>query len=324
MRKIKIPRAHLFQGFKIALGATAAIILAELLDLQYAATAGIIAVLSIMGTKRETLRIAGGRVLAYLTALGIAYLCFTLIGYRLLAFGVYLFLFAAICGAARWTYAISLVSVLVSHFLSAGNMGVPMLVNETLIFLIGTVCGILSNLHLRADEDAMRTRMSAVDDAMRAALHALGDAPDGITEAQRLLPVLEKELTAAEALAVRNADNTLWGKPLYALRYVQMRSNQRKILKQMCVAMAKVRTCPVQHKAVCDLLKRVSDEYHMNNDVTDLLSALDEVLAYMRTQPLPAERPEFEARAVLYYVLLRLQDFLQLKAAFYAENGEAA
>ncbi len=324
MKKFRIPRAHLFQGFKIAIGATAAIILAEVLQLQYAATAGIIAVLSIMGTKRETLRIAGGRLMAYATALVIAWGCFSLLGFRLAAFGTYLFLFAAVCGAMGWTYAISLVSVLVSHFLAVGNMGLPMLVNETLIFLIGTMCGILANLHLHADEDAMRTRMSAVDDRMRAALNALANAPDGIKDAQRLLPELERELAAAEKLAVRNADNTLWGKPLYAIHYVQMRANQRKILSQMCTAMGKVHTCPVQHGSVCTLLRRVAEEYHMNNDVSDLLAALDETLRGMRTQALPADRGEFESRAVLYYVLLRLQDFLQLKAAFYAENGECA
>lgn len=321
MKKLKIPRAHLFQGFKIALGATAAIILAELLHLQYAATAGIIAVLSIMGTKRETLRIALGRLMAYGAALLIAWGCFSLLGYRLIAFAVYLCLFAALCGAAGWTYAIAMVSVLITHFMAAGNMALPMIVNETLLFAIGTLCGIAANLHLYPDEAAMRRHLTTVDELMRAALHALGRAPTGLADAKALLPALQRELTATESLAVRNADNTLWGKPLYALRYVQMRSNQRKVLSQMCAAMADVRTTPAQQETVGALFCRVAEEYRMNNDVSELLSALDAVISGMRTQPLPEDRAEFESRAVLYYVLLRLQDFLQLKAAFYAENG---
>lgn len=315
-----IKRAHLFQGLKIALGASAAIVLANLLGLQYSATAGIITVLSIMGTKGETLRIARGRLLAFLTALAIAFVCFTLLGFTWTAFTVYLFLFAVVCGAFKWMYATAMVSVLVSHFLSAGNMGLPMLANEALLFLIGTVCGILVNLHLRADDAAMQRQLTTVDELMRAALNALSRAPEGLSDAAALLPALSRELAAAEQLAANNADNTFGDAPLYPIRYVQMRANQRKILAQMHTAMQKIDALTPQHGAVCALLGRVAEEYHRDNDVSALLAALDEVLADMRTQALPVTREEFESRAVLYYVLLRLQDFLLLKRQFFAEN----
>lgn len=315
-----IKRIHLFQGLKIALGAAAAIVLANLLGLQYSATAGIITVLSIMGTKRETLRIARGRLLAFLSALAISAVCFALLGFTWTAFTVYLFLFAAMCGAFKWTYAIAMVSVLVSHFLSAGNMGLPMLLNEALLFLIGTGCGILVNLHLRADDRAMQRHLSTVDERMRAALNALSRAPEGLADADALLPALGCELTAAEQLAMDNADNTFGDAPLYPVRYVQMRVNQRKILAQMAAAMGKIDALTPQHGEVCALLARVAEEYHRDNDVSALLAALDAVLADMRAQALPVTRGEFESRAVLYYVLLRLQDFLLLKRQFFEEN----
>ena len=57
---MRFGREHVIMGVKVALGAAAAIGLAMLLGLEYASTAGIITVLSILGTKRETLRIARG------------------------------------------------------------------------------------------------------------------------------------------------------------------------------------------------------------------------------------------------------------------------
>lgn len=309
---MRFSRAHLIMGFKVALGAALAILLAELLHLQYSATAGIITVLSIMGTKRETLRIAGGRMMALASAFAIAAVCYGVMGFTLAAFAVYLFIFAVVCYTFGWTYAIAMISVLVTHFLSAKAMTWAMLGNELLLFVIGTGCGILVNLHLHADGKRMRGLLNAVDEQMKAALHALSRGED----AEPCLTVLQSQLTAAERMAVTNADNSFEPAPLCDIRYVQMRANQRKILAQIVAALGKLTACPPQYVQVMRLFARVADEYHMANDVSALLAALEDVLEDMRTQALPVTREEFESRAVLYYVLLRLQDFLMLKRQF--------
>lgn len=73
-----------------------AIAVASAIHLQFSATAGIIAILSLMGTKRETMKVALGRLMAYGAALLIAFVCFSLFGDGLLAFGIYL-LFSRRC-----------------------------------------------------------------------------------------------------------------------------------------------------------------------------------------------------------------------------------
>jgi len=318
---VKFRREHVIMGVKVALGAAAAIGLAMLLHLEYASTAGIITVLSIMGTKRETLRIARGRLLAVLCAAGIAFVCYRLLGFTLAGFAAYLFLFAVLCYTCRWTYALPMASVLMSHFLAAGNMGWPMLRNEALLFLIGTALGVMVNLHLRADEEAMTRHLRAVDELMRAAMYALSRMEAGVSEARLLLTALSRELTAAEQLAVDNADNTFGDAPLYPVRYVQLRLNQLKILRQIASALEDVNARTSQCEEVCGLIARVAGEYSRDNDVSALLEAAQAVLAQMRTQALPVSRDEFESRAVLYYVLLRVEDFLLLKRQFYEENA---
>ena len=90
-------KSQLIKSCKIAVAAFAAIALAGELGLKYSATAGIITVLSIQNTKKETLKSARNRGLAFLCALVLSALCFTLIGYHLWAFAVYLLLFSLIC-----------------------------------------------------------------------------------------------------------------------------------------------------------------------------------------------------------------------------------
>lgn len=319
---MRFRREHVIMGVKVALGAAAAIGLALLLRLEYAATAGIITVLSLMGTKRETLRIALGRLMALAAGTAIAFVCYSLLDYGLAGFTAYLFLFAVLCYACRWGYAVPMVSVLISHYMAAENMGLAMLANEALLFLIGTGIGIAVNLHLRADERAMQRHMTTVDELMRAAMHAVSRGPEGLAYASQVLEALKRELTMAEQLAVDNADNTFGDAPLYPVRYVQMRANQRKILSQITHAMADVQTETPQRGEVCALLARVAEEYSRENDVSALLAAVKDVLADMRTQELPRSREEFESRAVLYYVLLRTEDFLLLKRQFHEENTD--
>ncbi|MBR3763440.1 MAG: hypothetical protein IKK57_02680 [Clostridia bacterium] len=314
-----IRREHVVMGVKAALGASVSIGLAMLLHLQYAATAGVICILSLMGTKMETLRIARGRLLALATGTLMAAACYHALGFSLLGFTVYLFIFAVMCYACRWGYAVTLVSVLMSHFMAYGEMTVPLLANEGLLFLIGTGVGILVNLHLRPDEEKMRRHMQTVDEMMRAAMHAISRGAEGLPDARQVLDALKKELTQAERLAIDNADNTFGDAPLYPVRYVQMRANQRKILVQMLQTMERVDAATPQHGQVCTLLERVAEEYSRENDVSALLAAVQEVLESMRGQELPTARREFESRAVLYYVLLRTEDFLLLKRQFHEE-----
>lgn len=85
MKKSLLPK--LIRSLKITLGATLAMVLAGALGLQYFTTAGIITILSIQGTKLETLKTAGKRALAFICALALAGLCYGLLGYSVWALG---------------------------------------------------------------------------------------------------------------------------------------------------------------------------------------------------------------------------------------------
>ncbi len=66
------------------------------------------------------------------------------------------------------------------------------------------------------------------------------------------------------------------------------------------------------------LLKQIQQEYHRYNNVEGLLSQLQALLADMQTQDLPRSREEFEARAVLFYILKQLEELLEVKKRFCA------
>ncbi|MGN1020815.1 MAG: aromatic acid exporter family protein [Aristaeellaceae bacterium] len=321
-------RGYLLQGVKLAGGALAAMLLAGALSLRYSATAGIITLLSILGTKRETLTIAAGRLAAYLTALAVAAVSYRLLGFTVWGYAAYLLVFAVICCRMGWMYALAMVSVLMSHFLAEGTMAPAMLLNETLLFLVGCGCGILINLTLRADEMGMRALRGEVDGRMKSLLVLTGSLltdPDARVqrrqEAESELRQLNQALRRGTELAIANRDNRLLRSPVFDLRYVEMRAGQRDILAQILSAMDRAQTAPRQQQAVEGFFRKVAQEYSTDNDVAELLAELARLLGAMKTEPLPQSREEFESRALLYYALLRMEDFLEAKRRFARENS---
>lgn len=322
--------SKLTKSLKIALAAMLAIVLAEALGLQYPATAGIITILSIQGTKLETLKTAGKRALAFLCALVLAGLCYGLLGYSVWVFGIYLFVFVLLCLVMRWQEAIAMDSVLVSHFLSQGIF-FPLLGNEVLLFVVGTGFGILVNLHLRSRREQFTVASDQVDQQIRKVLGDMArwlaqeDKPVGTSSNSASCPVncgenyfdlLREALGQAEACAVANYGNAPFSRDTYELDYVRMRQQQAVILQAVYDNIRGITYLPRQASQVAGLLEQIRQEYHRYNNVEGLLGQLQALLADMQTQPLPRSREEFEARAVLFYILKQLEELLEVKRRF--------
>ena len=135
------------------------------------------------------------------------------------------------------------------------------------------------------------------------------------------MALLNRALTQAAEMALQNRNNRLLHSPVFDLKYVEMRARQRDILGQIIAAMDKAQTVPRQQQAVESFFRQVAQEYSTDNDVASLLRDLESLLAAMKDEPLPESREEFESRALLYYALLRMEDFLQAKRRFARENS---
>lgn len=124
--------------FKLVLATCLACVLAYFLDLSSAVSAGIIALLSLSDTRRSTIKLAKNRLFSTLLALSIGVLAFQLTGYHIWSFGLYLALYVPLAYRFGWEIGITPSSVLVSHLLVQESISPDLLVNELLLFLIGT------------------------------------------------------------------------------------------------------------------------------------------------------------------------------------------
>ena len=312
---------------KITVAAVLAILCAQALKLDFAVSAGIVAILSVQPTKKETLRTALARLLAFVLALVISITLFNLLGFTVPVFFLYLLIFILVCQWRKWISAMAMDSVLISHFLSFGKTGAAEIKNEVLLFVLGIGFGILVNLLLHKRTDYIEELKNQTDDKIKLALHRMAlriQNPDFADYDGTCFTSLNQSLFTAKKQAEENYNNQFSKKDTFDSHYLEMRENQTKVLYEMYKTARQLNTVPATATLLSDFLEKVSTEYHKDNDVKALLDELTLIHDKMKNIPLPQTRTEFEDRANLFTLMERLKEFLQIKRDFIISQNAPA
>ena len=248
-----INKATIFNTIKFTSAAILAIVIATALRLDYAVSAGIVAILSIQPTKRETVKTAIGRLLAFLCALLIAFVCYGLLGYTLWSFGIYLLLYIFVCQILGWYSSMAVNSVLVSHFLTAGIMDITTILNECGIFFIGVSIGLLANMHLRKNVDYIEELKESTDNQIRKILHRMSERilDSDISDYNGdCFLILWDSIRKAKNVAEENYNNQLGKGDVYDKEYIYMRESQCQVLYEMYKNVRHIHTTPITEKKI--------------------------------------------------------------------------
>lgn len=318
-------RINVMKIFKIAVGSCMAIIIATLLQLSNGVSAGIITLLSIQDTKKETILITSKRMAAFFLALIIAFFCFHLFGYYPTTVGIFLLIFVTVCSLLSLQDGISTNTVLVTHFFVAKSMDWFWIRNEFLILFIGSSIGVFMNLYIPSNLNMIHADQRKVEEEIQLILNKMSvilleqtKTIYDINYFYYLDELLETSLTRAYA----NMQNTLLNDTRYYIEYLDMRKNQCQILKRIYVDICRLDRVPRQTYIISDFIKQVSIGFHEYNNVKKLQSHLKDMKLFMKQEPLPVTRKEFENRAILHRIIYELEEFLLLKSEFVENLSE--
>lgn len=313
----------LINTIKLAVAAIVAIIIALSLRLEFAISTGIVAMLTIQPTKKETLKTIMPRLLGYLVALAVAYVCFKTFGFTYEAFFLFLIIFIGICQMTGWYNAITMNLVLMSHFMTYGDMNWQHIANETSIFFIGATVGIIANLHLKKNVTYIEELKEEADNQIRMILFRMSERimdKDLSDYNGECFGRLEKIIRHAKNVADENFNNQFGRKDIYDREYLKMREKQCQVLYEMYDCARRLTTTPITAEKVSGFLRKMSEEYHKNNTGGELALEFKKMDKGMKARPLPVERKEFEDRAMLYMLLRKIEEFIQLKINFFKDK----
>lgn len=229
--KIKIG----LRTIKTAICATLGILLAQQLGLLYPASAGIIAILSVTNTKRSSFETGFLRICSFGLATAIAYVCFTLIGFNAVAFGIYLLVFIPLAVKGKMSDGIPVSSVLMTHYLVEKSLAISLIGNAFCLLLIGVGLALLANSYMPDISRELRQSQAKIDEKIRQLLMGMSQflSQETPVSCDPLLSQVVVALVEAEETAQRHGDNQLLTTDDYYLNYFTMRRLQVNLLSKM-------------------------------------------------------------------------------------------
>lgn len=317
----------LLRTVKIGIGSSLAIFIATALGLQYATSAGIITLLTIVTTKWETVRLSLYRILSFGISIIIAGVLFHLVTIQWIEFGIYIFLVVLVCNLLEWQATISVNAVVGTHLLSERSFDVQFILNEFGLVVIGIVIAIILNLFHgnREHREKIIRNMRYTEDQLRTILGQVAAYLDNQQMQYSVwsrLGELEKELYQFVGQAYEYQDNTFHSHPEYYIQYFEMRTKQCSILHNLHYEMRRIRKIPAQAAKVAGYIHYLTGFVTEANHPKEQIDKLDAIFEEMKLEPLPKTREEFENRAILYHILMDLEEFLILKRRFVDDLSE--
>lgn len=315
---------------KIALGSSIAILLANYLGLAYSTSAGIITLLTIQDTKKETLVVALKRIVSFLSSTCIAFLTFHFFSYHAITFGIYLFLFIIICNIFKMEDGIAMSAVLTTHYLIEESMSLSWIHNEVFLMFIGVAIGVILNLYMPRNTRFIRSDQHIIEEKMKEILNQLAFwllveqhcEEDEFCKQEKMklnnecFHSLDRDIKEAVSRAYENMNNTLLTDTRYYIGYMEVRKNQCNVLKDIYEKIHLLTIVPKQAYLIADIMKDIAISFHEYNNAKELIAELSLIKERYKQEEQPITREEFENRAILYHIVNDLELFLSIKKEF--------
>lgn len=313
--------AELILASKVAIGSSAAICIAELLNLEFATSAGIITLLTVMATKVDTFKLSLLRFITFTLSSLLSWLIFQWISSDMVSYGLFIFIVVVMCCEMGWKSTISVNAVVGTHFLTQRDFSAAFFLNELLLVTIGITIAIVLNLfqHNSLLKTRLKHSINYTEKQLQLILKELGKYLRLATMTRSVwddIIALEKKIQEFLVLAYEYRDNSFRAHTDYYVNYFEMREKQCASLHNLHYEIKKIRSFPHQAKVVADYILYLEQYVTEMNDPTQQLERLARLFAEMREQALPQTREEFETRAMLYHILMDLEEFLTYKRRF--------
>ncbi len=309
------------KALKIATGSSFAIYLALMLNLEYEISAGTIALLTVVTTKWETMKLSVSRLVTMVITILVAWLVFTHFSNEWVAYGLFIFLLVTMSEVLGWGATISVNAVIGAHFLTRLEFDRYFIMNEVMLVLVGTSVAVVLNLFHNngGTRKELIQNMRYVEGKLQMLLgelaeYLLNETMTGSVWGE--ICELEDKLKQYIIDACEYQNNTFSSHPSYYIDYFEMRMQQFNVLHNLHYEIKKIRSMPVQAQIVADYMLYVSEYVVEINSPLKQLEQLEKLFDNMKQEPLPESRAEFESRAILYHILMDLEDFLIFKKRF--------
>ena len=303
---------------KTAVGVIIAISLAQLLQLDFYVSAGILTILCIQPTKKRSIRAALSRFIASIIAIVYSFVFFEGIAYHPVVAGLLILLFIPVLVSLRFADGFVSSSVILFHIYSVGDLTPSLIGNEVLLMVIGFGTALLVNMYMPSIEKKLEDYRYRIEVLYAKILHEMArflNEGESDWDGRELVETAEL-LIKAKALAYQDVENHVTRLENKYYRYFDMREDQFEIIERI---LPKISTLPVLVKhaqLIAVFLNDLADHVHAGSTASRYLGKLDDGKVEFSILPLPTTHEEFQSMAALYQIIEELDSYLEIKKSY--------
>ncbi|MBA4601680.1 aromatic acid exporter family protein [Thermoactinomyces mirandus] len=304
-----------FRTIKTAIGIALSIAIAKWLGLEFYTSAGIITILCIKTTKKQSYQTAWELFFGSLVGLGISAIVFEWIGYHTWTLTILLLLLIPMSVYLKISDGIVTSTVVILHLFILKKVNIDVIVNEILLLVLGVGMGILLNIYMPSLEKELRAYQRKIESNFKTILREFAAylyEPERYWDGKEILETAQWLMEAKE-LAILDMENQDGPTARYFYHYFEMRERQFEILERIApIVSALDRSCE-QGEMIARFLENLADAVHPGNTAHLYLEELEKLREDLRNSLLPQTREEFETRAALFHFINEMRRYLIIK-----------
>jgi len=311
---------------KMTLVGVIASLIAKFINLDYWMTAGILAILSIHLTKRDSVIISSKRLIDSVFGLLLSTLLFIAFGYEFWVFGVFIFIFAFSSWTLKIAEGIVPGLVLVTHLLIEGSFSLALLGNElSLIFISIGIATIFNIFYPTSNEKDLITHVKSIDHLVADHLFMLSllvKDPEYTEEYYRHYIYVDHKIKEFIDIVELVDKDLLFQNDHSYLAYFHMRKEQTNYIRHMYMQAVKINKLHPYALDISNYIVELSGDIGHYNKAADQLRQLEAIQQEFKKTELPKTREEFEIRAKLFQILIEIESLLTVKIDFHHQFPE--
>ncbi len=309
----------LYRVIKMTLGVLVAIYIAVLFKLSFPLSAGIIVMLSLLDTKKQTFSVAWKRI--YTAAIGfvLSALIFNWFGFEPWVLGLFLLTFVPISLKLNAPEGVVMNTVIATHFMSFQSITPANVVNELDLLGIGIGVAIILNLHMPSLENELKEKQVEVETHIKRILMQMSFNLKNLCLVENPtdeMDLLESFIKEAKALALKHVNNLLLVDHQIYVDYFQMRLDQFYWMLYMQKHFKNCFITQTEAEMLSEFTEHMAEMLSVENDPKPLLDDLARIRGVIVKQPIPKTQLEFENYSALYQYMNDLETFILLKLEF--------
>ena len=313
-------RENIVKSIKITLAVLVAILISGALNMEFHRSVATIVIVSMLSNKRQSIKLAGALLFAAIISLGLASLLFTVFGYSLIVFGVYILIFTFLMYKFDTKSAIISNVVLVMHIYSLEQITVPILLNEFSLMFLGISVALAFNMFTIDIKSELVSYQNEAEEFFESILKNMGKCLKNECENDLIdkeLKELNKVLSKGKDRAYDYLNSFYIQEKNYYIEYFVMRKQQYYRLKSMREF---IKLEFLKEKEV-KLLKEFTDNFGPTTKVQGQakgeMKKLNEIKHHFTDEAsIPRTRGELQNRVALHHYLDGLENIVEIKMHF--------